>query len=271
MGCVSILKFFALSISLSLSRSDNSLFPQGKDMIIVFSMPKSGTTSLNNFFNGSGYRTVHFLFSCDDLVYPVPKVTLKNTTWKQWTLHDVGPVLTRLYDKGRGVCPAGLYVQQALVEKKDPFHYFLKKGHRVIIETNFRGYGKSDRAIYPQIDALDNILDAYPQATYVVYQRNITNHISSLMAWSHSTFVTNLRLSHYVPRSVSSESNANVIRYFIESYYENTLNKLRSKGIPFIHADVEDEESLYMLKSKLGIHNDMFVGHDKSNTPHWPS
>jgi len=136
-------------------------------------LPKSGTTSLQSFLNSlEGYKAVSFVAPMHNLSYPIPAQQLRDTRWRRIKQHQ--PHLEDEY------CFIGELIQRALVDKLPPLAYLLRDGVNAVVEMNINRLGLS---IWPQIDALEIIVGAYPLAKYVHTVRNIPQHFSSIMRW----------------------------------------------------------------------------------------
>ncbi|KAJ1381070.1 hypothetical protein B484DRAFT_411831, partial [Ochromonadaceae sp. CCMP2298] len=150
----------------------------GEGMVVAVGMPKSGTTSLFGFLNqlDGDYSATHWTSKkCNHSMYPIPALRLQNVTWKAIEHGD------NRTSNMEGHCYNGVQIQRAMVDGRPPLSYLMQNGINAVVQMDVITH---DLNIWPQIDALEPILDAYPRARYVHHIRNITEHVSSINRWS---------------------------------------------------------------------------------------
>jgi hypothetical protein len=142
-------------------------------VIIGVGLPKSGSKSISKFINDNcaGGHAVHWTTSfCPTEIYPIPAVRLpNNVTWPK-------------LEKSHAIngCYIGPLIQRAIADGKKPLEYVLMYGVNAVLQMDVAVHYMS---IWPQIDALDLILDAYPDALYIHHTRDTEKQIASLHRW----------------------------------------------------------------------------------------
>lgn len=136
--------------------------------IINLGLMKSGTTTLTNFLRRCGIMSEHYFANevcCQDM-QSVPRVVLKDGL--VWEAHNN-------IDK----CYVGAVIQKELSEGRRPLSCLLE--HDIISFTQMDTYQLN---LYPQLEAIDTILDSYPEAYYLHTTReNPFVHADSIMNW----------------------------------------------------------------------------------------
>ena len=186
------------------SRGENA--EQGADELVIFvGFPKSGTTSYTHLFQEKLHmKTAHFskwsetgsfTSQCRITNQTIPAIKLK--TGVEW-------VQTRHHNR---MCYFGELVQFALAEGRKPFYYMENMGYRV-----FTQYDCDICGIYPQLDALEDILHAYPSARFIHNIRDIKRHVRSILKWGNFTNLLRSagKLSSYPGQSTSYSDARNV-------------------------------------------------------------
>jgi hypothetical protein len=154
-------------------------------LIIQVGLPKSGTTSLMQGFDELGVVGSHWWFpphECNhSAVDPIRAVSVStNYMPSRW---DHVPELSG--------CFLGTMIQKAIADGHKPFHYILQHGaHR---NQSIQGFFQLDVCSvtpshsfcrFPQVYALDQITEAYPNAYYIMTKRkSLEEHIASMHAW----------------------------------------------------------------------------------------
>jgi hypothetical protein len=162
-----------LVLAAALVAAQNSTEPQ---IIIGVGLPKSGSTSLNRYLNncGAGIRSIHFTSSCVRSVYPIPAVRVNGVIWGALEVPELAGRL-----RGQQCTIAALF-QRALADGQKPLEYVLKGNVNAVVQLDS---DLGQMAVYPQIDALDIILDSYPNALYIHHIRKVTRHAASIIGW----------------------------------------------------------------------------------------
>lgn len=197
-------------------------------LVIAVGLPKSGSTSLTKFLNNccSGLRAIHWTApNCSRVRYPVEAVRFKssNASWN----------VVRQQRR----CFIGVLIQQALADKKPPLEYVFETGVSGVVQMDTT-LGRLN--IWPQIDALELILDAYPQAHFVHHIRSVSDHVASIIAWGD--FAQQLRRKGMLTRFAGQhalKSDEENISIFILAAREMVRNAFESRrDARYIEVDI---------------------------------
>lgn len=136
------------------------------------------------------------------------------------------------------MCLFGELVQLAMAEKRKPFFYLHgKMGFRV-----FTQYDCDQCGIYPQLDALEEIMLSYPNAYFVHNTRNIESHVRSIMRWGNFTGMLHAvgKLTSYPGQHPSNSVEENV-KYLLEYSRNLVRDKFSiSSHLRFIEIALEE-------------------------------
>ena len=146
----------------SIVTSSSCASPTSQKLIFVLGMPKTGTTSLHEAFVRAGLNSVH------------------------WAL-DQGKNLSkdkqlRLWGAGSECRLVGRLIDQAVSEGKEPLAYLPQV--EALAEMN--GMFWKDKAqttvqaYFPQMDHLERLLEAYPNAYFILNVRNLDDWVKSV-------------------------------------------------------------------------------------------
>lgn len=221
--------------------------------IIGIGLPKSGTTSLHAYFQTihpaihSGHQQVEA--ACPSKLFPIPPITtdLPNVTWSKVT-HGDG-AFTR-----HNKCAFAYYIQRAIADGKKPLEYLIKKGFNAFAQLDEITY---EHPRFPQIDLIDQFLDAYPEAFYIHHIRNVSKHVSSIVRWGEMS--KRIKLSGVMNREGRtidpSHSIEQALADWILWHREFVRDKfLQRPGVRYIEVDLEAAEE--MASSTISV----FVG-----------
>eukprot|EP01031_Cornospumella_fuschlensis_P035744 gene35744-43357_t len=217
-------------------------------------MPKSGTTSLHLYLKSidpsirSGHQEL--AESCPQSIFPIPAITLddKNSTWSQITAPDPSLVKNK-------VCPFAFYIQKAIADGKKPFQYLQEKGLNTFVQLDIITV---DHPRFPQLDVLDRIIDAYPQAFYIHHMRDVHSHVNSLLRWGG--MAERLKDSGVLRRLGQRDgAAAPALPELLAEWISTSREHIRSKflerpGVRYLEVDLEAAED--MATSSISV----FVG-----------
>lgn len=204
-----------------------------KSPIIALGLPKTGTTSLQSFLNifnhDKSIHAEHWASPINNLKIPIPEVVLANgVTWAEQTTQ---PVLSFL----------GLKIQQAIAEGEPPLKYVFQRGVNAAIQLDVMI--SETLSIWPQIHALDMILDAYPEAFYVHTTRRSKYLINSMNNFNAmgKRFHTCGELREY-ERLYPNNTNDQNLELFIE-HAGRTVRQafLKRPNYRYLEIDIESD------------------------------
>mmetsp|Transcript_31734 Transcript_31734/g.53535 ORF Transcript_31734/g.53535 Transcript_31734/m.53535 type:complete len:284 (-) Transcript_31734:82-933(-) len=142
--------------------------------IISLGMPMSHSKKIWFFLNNCGcsIRAVHMMSDkCNSTTFPIPPVKLANgIMWKSIQKSDM-----------EGKCFIAALIQRAMVDGKRPLEYVFQQRVNAALQLDSTLNGMN---VWPQIDALDTILEAYPNALYIHHVRDIYDQALSIIKWN---------------------------------------------------------------------------------------
>ncbi|KAL7574904.1 hypothetical protein ACA910_010734 [Epithemia clementina (nom. ined.)] len=188
--------------------------------IFVASLPKSGTTSIWQYFNCGGHKASH-----------------------QWikTVNSTQSIQT-------GQC-----IRSNIQVGRPPF--LDCGGYDIFTDTGFANYEKrsGSNCFYPSVDALESIYQYYPQATIILIVRNTTTWYRSMKDWGDGSLLDRWRpcnATGFPPFSASARD--------FKTFYEWHTDNLRKfaalhSSINYIELELESTENGKILEDKVGI------------------
>lgn len=187
--------------------------------VFVPSLPKSGTTSIWQYFNCGGHMASH-----------------------QWVK------VNSTHQMQTGEC-----VAKNLALDRAPFDGCGK--YDVYTDTGFANYRKpqGSTCFYPSIDALDEIYKHYPNITFVMVVRNTTQWYDSMMKWGEGSL-----LSRWRPCNATGlpgfKSGPQDFLDFYDWHNENIRQFVKDKpSIKYIEVQLESNETGDILEREIGI------------------
>ena len=182
-------------------------------IIINLGMPKSGTTSLDFALKKLHVKTSHQVYWCDDKWTPLNKTTVggnftEKIVWPSvWKNIYVSTCQERC-------CFLGIEMQRAISQHLPPLQTLINKGYRAFTQLdvcypndpNVFYKLSSGLCIFPQVDALEDIVRAYPNALYIYTHRiKFSSHILSIRDYNGmlDRFKSAGYLSRWASQSVS--------------------------------------------------------------------
>lgn len=249
-----------------------SSFDMETDKIIFVGLPKSGTTSFTEMLtNQLHMKCAHYAShwssnECRQVQdkFPFPAVTLSSgITWPEVKEH-------------RGWCPYGELVQLAMAEHRAPFYYlFDQLKYHALTQYDCDACSSG---MMPQVDALPEIVAAYPDAYFVHNTRNIDAHVKSFINWEQLT--TSLKRTGHLdkyPGQNQTNSLSQNVKVFIQhcqDHVRDTFNKVTidaakvnsTKILKYIEIPLEAENGLQQFVNFLGLnHTAIHMPHSNHN------
>lgn len=200
---------------------------QGKDPtplkvqtpIFVASLPKSGTTSIWQYFNCGARLASH-----------------------QWV------------KSADGVIQAGMCIRENIALGQAPFQGCGK--YDVYTDTGFSlniASGIAD-CYYPSISALDAIYEHYPDATIILITRNSTSWLNSMQTWGDGTLLKRWRFCNMTGHLSRTPDDPYAFRAFYEWHTEH-IRRFATKhsSLAYIEVALESARVGRVLEEKIGI------------------
>eukprot|EP01031_Cornospumella_fuschlensis_P025648 gene25648-30978_t len=185
-------------------------------------------------------------------MFPIPAIAtdVSNVTWSA-ILSGEG---------SSGHCAFAYHIQRAVADGKKPLESLLDTGLNAFAQLD-EVYWSHPR--FPQVDLIDHILDAYPDAFYIHHIRNVTNHVASIMNWNDlskrilASGIMSRQLSQgqSFSKSSSEQSIEEMLASFILRHREFIRDKfLKRPTVRYLEIDLELAEE--MASASISI----FVG-----------
>ena len=196
--------------------------------IFVASLPKSGTTSIWQYFNCGGHQASH-----------------------QWIKILNGTISSTSIQTGQ--C-----IRRNVQAKQAPFQGC--GGVDIFTDTGFANYNKKDGGgggvsdcYYPSVDALDSIYEHYPQSTIILIVRNTTQWYRSMKKWGEGSLLDRWRPCN-ATGFPSFAAKARDFKAFYEWHTDNLRNfAARHPSINYIELSLESPANGKLLEDKIGI------------------
>jgi Sulfotransferase domain len=187
--------------------------------VFVPSLPKSGTTSIWQYFNCGGHRASH-----------------------QWVkINDT-------YSEQSGQC-----IARNVAAAQPPFQGCGE--YAAFTDTGYANYfpKTGSSCYYPSVDALNQIYEHYPNSTFVMVVRNTTKWYESMANWAEGSL-----LSRWRPCNATGfpgwKSAANDIMRFYDWHTDNIRQFVKAHpSLKYIEIDLEDKQSGQLLERDIGI------------------
>ena len=188
--------------------------------VFVASLPKSGTTSIWQYFNCGGHRASH-----------------------QWIKqgNSTKPVQT-------GQC-----IRQNVLADRPPFQECGQ--HDIFTDTGFANYEKSSGSdcFYPSVDALEAMYKHYPDLTIILIVRDTNSWYHSMRNWGDGSLLDRWRpcnATGFPPFA----ARARQFKSFYE-WHTDHIRKFADKHptINYIELQLESTENGRILEDRIGI------------------
>lgn len=189
--------------------------------VFVASLPKSGTTSMWQYFNCGGHPASH---------------QYVKTSWNETQL-------------------TGLCVYKNLQNDRPPF-----EGCGTTDVFSDTGYAKYDNkegplCYYPSMDALEEIYRHYPNVTFIHVERNATSWAKSMMNWGDGSLL--VRWSLCQMRNLPQYKEPTTVKD-VEAFYNWHNNRIRQfakehPSLHYIEVDLESSDTGKLLEGQIGI------------------
>jgi hypothetical protein len=261
--------FLAFDVCQSVHNFVNS--SDGEGMVVAVRLPKSGSSSLTSFLNqlDGEYVAAHWISKgCNhselEAAYPIPALRLRSgITWKAI---KNGDTTWKGHKNGTAACFNAVEIQRAMVDGRPPLSYVMDHGVNAVVQMDALFGGIN---IWPQIDALDEILDAYPRARYVHHVRNATEQVSSINRWSDmSSRIDRSGLTSRFPGQSKNNSRDENIALMITNA-QKLVRDAFSKRPTYLYLEIDIAGDPYAgahLSRFLGFSRIVTMPHSNKNT-----
>lgn len=230
-------------------------------------LPKSGTTSIHDALRRLHIKSAHFSVPARFCNYPINEVTVGGNSTKATIWHEVD-----FSDEPRVSCYVGAVVQSNIAQKLDPMHSLIESGYRAFAQVDVC-YPSFNLNIWPQLDALEEIVEAYPDAYYIHTRRvEVEAHVASIEAWHKmlDRFKDAGMLHKYIPDDFKIYHNKTDFELgviFVKAANTFTAEFFAHRPyLKFLDIYIEDKNAAAKLGHFLGIENFELL-HD--NTGHY--
>lgn len=167
-------------------------------------------------------------------------------------------------------CPNAYYIHRAMVEGKKPLHYILAQSVNAVIQLDLH-LGTTESYL-PQIDVLEDIITAYPNAFYIHHIRNIENHTHSIMNWNNlpSRLQEKGELNRFPSQAEKGLTTTQQVRLWItgcRDYIRNVFFQLSKQRLyRYLEIDIaEDVDASIKLAIFLGLQKLVHMPHSNHN------
>lgn len=163
----------------------------GKSLVILLGLPGTGTDCVQSSLQKLGWKSTNWKLDNGDAcknLFPVHGVTVGTKS---------DPVEWPEIENSSN-CFVGTMVQSAISKKLPPLKYLTDMGYDAIIQMGSCEEA-SGKCIYPQIDALEKLVTAYPNAHFIYTRRqSVVDYVQSL---ANSHMLQNFKEAGYLNRS----------------------------------------------------------------------
>ena len=192
--------------------------------IFVASLPKSGTTSIWQYFNCGGHLASH-------------QWVKQNETFSEQS----GRCIRRNVEKGRPP-----------FESCGTYDVYVDAGFAVFLQGGVLPKVPTD-CYYPSMQALDAIYKHYPNSTIVNILRDTTSWYESMVSWGNGSLLDRWKLCNITGLPVWG-AKAKGFLAFYEWHTENLRNFAKSHpGLTYIEIPLESPDAGKMLEDAIGI------------------
>jgi hypothetical protein len=235
---------------------------QPKHLVILVGMPKSGTTSIQLALYDLGVTSAHFEVNkwrkklCTKWPVPPVKVGGKDgvpeTLWHQATTADG--------------CYVGEVMQRALSEGRAPLSDLIPLGYRAFTQVDCC---RGDACFFPQVEAIHEITQAYPQAYYIHTRRSsVASQVASMDAWDG--MLGRFQKAGYLSKFRGQSANATIqqnAEIMIRTFQNSTVEYFRRHPkLKFLDVVIEKKDASGKVAAFLQIPS---IALEKANVGHY--
>jgi len=205
--------------------------------VFVPSLPKSGTTSIWQYFNCGGHRASH-----------------------QWVK------INETYTEQTGACiQRNINHSQPAFENCGTYDVFTDTGFANFVPSTttggFANYLLSSSAAttvatkcyYPSVEALEAIYEHYPNATFVMVVRNSTSWYNSMANWGEGSLLQRWKACGTLNLSATNTSPQDFMRFY-DWHTDNIRRFVKAHpSLTYIEVQMESKETGAILEREIGI------------------
>jgi hypothetical protein len=208
--------------------------------IFVASLPKSGTTSIWQYFQCGGHAASHQWI----------KVLEDELLVEQ--LGNVASNVTNAVTASSSSMQSGACIRRNIARKRPPFAECGQSP--VLTDTGFANFafgpGQAD-CYYPSMDALEAIYESYPTATVLLVVRQTASWLTSMQAHGEGSLLLRWKNCNLTRRAGLSPDN---VTGFYEWHTRHVRNFCASHpSLTYVEAVLEDASVGAYLQERIGI------------------
>jgi len=157
-------------------------------------------------------------------------------------------------------------IQSNIVNRLAPLHSLIESGYQAFAQVDVC-YPSFNLNIWPQLDALEEIVAAYPDAYYIHTRRvEVEAHVASIEAWHKmlDRFKASGLLHKYIPSYLHNTTDFALGLLFVKAANKFTENFFAHRPyLKFLDIYIEDKNAAAKLASFLEVEN-LELMHDNS-------
>ncbi|CAJ1380669.1 unnamed protein product [Effrenium voratum] len=186
--------------------------------VVVLGLPKCGTTSLNDAFVAAGLRSVHWALD-------VGKNSKNDKQLREWGTGSEERLVGRL-------------IQSAVMQNKPPFSLLPQVDAFAEINGLYWADRKKEsvRAFFPQVQYLQHLLQAYPDAHFIL---NVRDHGAWARSVSqHNDMQRRLTLAE-LPNLPRGSGSAEELMAWAEWHHQRVIKFATYSQVRFLRFDID--------------------------------
>lgn len=189
--------------------------------VFVASLPKSGTTSMWQYFNCGGHRASHQYVKVNETFTTLSGQCIKS---------NIG-------------------MNRKPFQNCGDYNVFTDTGYSI-----FKPESKSYECYYPSIHGLDDIYEHYPTATIILVVRNTASWYESFANWGNGSLQDRWKICANMTSIPLSSTNAEDFQQFYE-WHSDSIRNFAKKHPSLTYVEVELESNLtgQKLEQEIGI------------------
>lgn len=166
-------------------------------------------------------------------------------------------------------CYVGILIQKAMSKLLPPLEYLTNAGYQAIAQMDVCYQSNSiaaDISIYPQVDAIETLIAAYPDAYFIHTKRSsISTHVASLAASiGMLDCMKNAGLFSRFEGQIASNSDTDNAEVMVAAMTQLTVNAFSNvPGVKFLSITIEDQDAPSTIAEFLGL-DSFTLEHTKS-------
>jgi hypothetical protein len=213
--------------------------------VFVPSLPKSGTTSIWQYFNCGGHKASHQVSLLSSLLLN-RALKCRFNSGVIWLLQWIR--LNETYSIQTGEC-----VQKNIAVDRPPFEGC--GDYDVYTDTGYATarIPPSVTCFYPSVDALDQIYRHYPNITFIMVVRNTAQWYKSLESWGEGSLLNRWKLCNTTNLPGVDATEQDFMQFY--DWHTDRIRKFVSDkpSIRYIEVQLESKDTGAILEREVGI------------------